>query len=123
MIQNNSIQEVDQRHLQTSYAKKINRSDQVIDWSKTAWELNCQIRALSPKPGAITNFGATRVKILASETTLEKSRNLPGSVIKGEKDILQIATGSTDLRIITVQPLGKKIMAIRDFLNGYRSLF
>ena len=117
-----TVSETEQDDRKATYAKKISKNDLSLIWSKPAQELNRQVRALSPTPGANATFGGSRMKILSTEMTNEDFGNPPGTIDCSKKNILQIATGTTDLRITSLQLPGKKAMSAKDFLNGYRSL-
>ena len=51
----------------STYAKKISKDEARIDWSKSAREIDCLIRGLSPSPGAFTEVKGERLKILYAE--------------------------------------------------------
>ena len=50
-----------------TYAKKISKDEAHIDWSKSAGEIDCSIRGLSPWPGAWSEVKGERLKILDAE--------------------------------------------------------
>ena len=72
--------------------------------------------------GGNADVGDTKMKILCAEITNENFGTPPGTITHSKKNILQVATGTTDLRIISLQIPGKKAMSAKDFLNGYRNL-
>lgn len=98
------------------YARKIEKAETRIDWSRPAGEVHNVIRALSPAPGAWCQAaigGATeRLKVLRSEPTA--GQGAPGTVLGG----LTIACGEGALRLLEVQRAGGRPMAARDFLRG-----
>ena len=49
----------------------------------------------------------------------EKEPAAPGTVVRVDKDAFYVQTGKGVLRILSVQPEGKKRMAVKDFLLGY----
>ena len=101
-----------------TYARKIERADRQIDWQRSAVEIERQIRALHPGPLASTSLAGITVNIVTAEVMAE-SAGEPGQVtLKGET--LEIHTGAGALRILTLQPAGKNVMAAREFINGYR---
>ncbi len=99
------------------YAKKISKSETRIDWTKTAHQLDCHIRGLSPFHGAwcemFTNKGLERVKILLAKPENEVKYDTPGEVLD---DNLLVATSCGALRILHLQPAGKKPMPARQYL-------
>lgn len=100
-----------------TYAKKIDKAEARIDWTRTAREVHNQIRGLSPFPGAwceMTIAGKTeRVKILRS--TLGEGSGVPGTVLDTS---LQIACGIGAVRLVQVQRAGKRPMSAEEFQRG-----
>lgn len=105
-----------QEESEATYAPMFEKSDEKIIWSKSAEEVRNLIHALSPSPGAYANFGALRIKFYKAE--LAEGSGAIGSVIRIEKNAIVIACGEGAIRIVELQPSGKKLMAISAFLNG-----
>ena len=97
-----------------TYAKKILKEEARIDWTKSAAEIDCQIRGLSPTPGAWTQANNERLKILYAEPT--NGSGAPGEVLD---DQLTIACGSGALRLVRLQRAGKGVMEAKDLLRGF----
>ena len=114
----------EQQENHATYAAKLAAEEEKIDWNKSAKEIHDLIRAFSPRPGAwciISSAGAEkRVKILRTES-LQTLHGAPGEVLERTKNSLIIACGKGALRLLEVQPEGKKIMRIKDFLQGFQS--
>lgn len=87
-----------QDNAKATYCELIKKEDGEIDWSCSPAEIDRQIRALTPWPGAFTIKDGLRVKIL--EAHVENGR----------------------LKIDTVQPAGKKPMLYEEFVRGYGAL-
>lgn len=103
-----------------TYAQKITAEDQRIDWTKPAAEIDCQIRGLSPTPGAWCEAdlgqGPVRIKILLSELTNIRSEAKPGTIVD---DRLAVACGDgRAVRLLRLQKPGGKPLDARDFLAG-----
>ena len=96
----------------TTYATKIDKSEALIDWSKTAIEIDRQIRGLSPFPGAWTLHNGERIKLLASRIASAKGQ--PGEVLER----FAIACGSGAVEITRAQRAGKSPQSSSDFLQG-----
>lgn len=96
-----------------TYAKKIDKAEALIDWSKSAQEIDRQVRGLCPFPGAYTLFGGERIKVLAG--TLEDASGTAGTLLD---DQLLVACGSGAYRIERAQKAGKGAMDRQDFLRG-----
>jgi methionyl-tRNA formyltransferase len=97
-----------------TYAQKISKDEARIDWSKSAIEIDCLIRGLSPWPGAWSEVKGERLKILLAEPVT--GSGTPGDVIG---DDLTIACGEGALRLLKVQRAGGKAMAAGDLLKGF----
>jgi methionyl-tRNA formyltransferase len=97
-----------------TYAKKISKDEARIDWTKSAAEIDCLIRGLSPWPGAWSEVNGERLKILLAEPAT--GSGMPGDVIG---DDLTIACGAGALRLLKVQRAGGKAMAAGDLLKGF----
>ena len=97
-----------------TYAKKITKEEARIDWSKSATEIDCLIRGLSPSPGAFSEVKDERLKILYAEPVT--GEGAPGEVIG---DDLTIACGEGALRLVKVQRAGSKVMAAEELLKGF----
>lgn len=96
-----------------TYATKIDKAESRIAWSRPAPEIDRQIRALSPFPGAWCMGSAERIKLLRSR--LATGEGAPGTVLNG----LTIACGTGAIDITLAQREGKKAQSPQDFLNGF----
>lgn len=94
------------------YAAKIDKSEARIDWTRSAVEVDRQIRGLSPFPGAWCMAGEDRVKLLRSR--LAEEAGAPGQVLHG----LTIACGTGAIEITLAQREGKKAIPTQEFLRG-----
>ena len=108
------IQPVEQSADGVTYAKKIEKNEARIDWTRTAREVDLHIRGLSPFPGAWCEIGGERVKVLMSET--EAGAGTPGEACD---DGLLIACGDGAVRLLNLQRAGKSASDAAGFLNGF----
>jgi len=97
-----------------SYARKIEKSETRIDWTKTSGEIDCLIRGLSPVPGAWTDVKGERVKVLNCEPA--NGGGDPGTLLD---DALTVACGSGALRLTRLQRPGKSAMDATELLRGF----
>ena len=97
-----------------SYAAKIDKAEARIDWSKSAEEIDRQIRGLSPFPGAWGEIGGERIKLLLSE--FADGEGHAGEVLD---DALRVACGEGAVRLIQLQRAGKAPVSAGDFLRGF----
>lgn len=108
------LPEVAQAEEGVTYAKKILKDEARIDWTKSAREIDCHIRGLSPWPGAFSEANGERLKILYAEPV--EGAGAPGEVLD---DQLTIACGSGAIRLLRVQRAGKAAMNAADLLRGW----
>lgn len=100
---------------QTSYAPPLKKEDGRINWQKSAIEIFNLIRGTYPWPCAYCYFKKERLKIIKAQPLEEKAS--PGLIIKA-KDELIIGTGLGTIKILLIQPEGKKIMTAKEFICG-----
>jgi methionyl-tRNA formyltransferase len=97
-----------------TYAKKILKEEARIDWTKSAHEVDCHVRGLSPFPGAWTDVNGERLKVLYAEPVAGNGR--PGITLD---DALTVACGDGALRLRKVQRAGAKAMDADELLKGF----
>jgi len=115
VLESGSAAAVPQAEDGVTYAKKILKDEARIDWSKSAAEVDCHIRGLSPWPGAFTEANGERLKILYAEP-IDEDSGTPGTVLDDE---LTIACGSGAIKVIRLQRPGKAAMNAIDLLRGW----
>lgn len=104
---------------QVTFSPNITREQEAIDWTKTADQIDCQVRGMFPWPIAFTTYQDTRWKIRSVRVVEEVTDQVPGTIIKRTKKELWIACGNqTVLAIEELQPAGKSVQNIQAFLNG-----
>jgi len=105
---------------ETCYAGMLKKEMGLIDWTLSAEEICRRVRGLQPWPGSWT-FREGK-KLIIKEAAAEKQEvppNLiPGAVLEADRKGLLIQTGEGALRILSLQPEGKKEMDWKAFLNG-----
>jgi methionyl-tRNA formyltransferase len=142
---------------QATYAPKITREENAIDWTRSALAIHNQVRGLSPWPRASTSLDTAR--IIVSRTLPEGvsrgfslqtkehrpaalpaeagtlgmewgdlpaeagshglESGLPGTIVDAAGEVIRVATGDGVLRILELQPEGKRVMTVREFLAGH----
>ena len=103
---------------QSCYAHMLDKQMAVIDWSKSAHEIDCLIRGLNPWPIALTTLSGERLKVFAAEKAAGNGE--PGTVLEADpKKGLTVACGDGALKLIEIQLVGGKRMKATDFLRGH----
>jgi methionyl-tRNA formyltransferase len=102
------------------YSQELEKEDGRLDWNQPAIELDRQIRAVTPWPGAFTTWKGRRLKVLAATPLPDhETGGLPGTVVTVGRGA-GVVTGRGVLQLLEVQRAGKRALPIRDFLNGYQ---
>lgn len=109
-----------QEESKATLAPLLRKEDGLIDWSLPAERIHNRVRGLSPWPGAFGFIDGKMIKILRSEA-IEGTAE-PGRVVEPGKDALAVGAGKGLLRIIMLQPEGKKPLTAAEFLRGQRGI-
>jgi methionyl-tRNA formyltransferase len=117
--------ETPQDATQATYAHRLTKDDGIVDWTRSAGALHNQIRGLHPWPHAAAYVGGHRLILRRSEwpTATPPIASLPtasppGTVVEAHGDRFLVATGNGVLRLVEMQPEGKRAMTAREFLAG-----
>jgi methionyl-tRNA formyltransferase len=105
---------VDQPDEGVTYASKVDKAEARIDWSRTAVEIERQVRAFAPTPGAWFEANGERIKLLQAATDDRSGK--PGEVLD---DDLLIGCGEAAIRPLKVQRAGRGPMTPGDLLRGF----
>jgi methionyl-tRNA formyltransferase len=101
-----------------TYAAKLEKSEAEIDWNAPAEILERRIRAFNPWPVAWSMIGQERTRIWRATVVERKSSAVPGTIVGSGREGIDVATGSRILRLLELQPPGKRRMSASDYLNA-----
>lgn len=119
--QSGELQRRPQEKALASYARKLNKGDGLIDWSKPAQTIQNQIRGLLPWPSAFTFFRSRRIRLLKARLSrVGCSEAKAGEIVAIQEGALMVQTGEGALQLEWVQLEGKKAMPAGDFACGQR---
>lgn len=91
-----------------------------IDWTKSAKEIDCLVRGVTPWPGAYTTAGGDTIKVFSVRKLEGGATGEPGKIICADaKRGLVVSCGDCDMEIEQLQMPGAKRMAARDYLRGH----
>jgi methionyl-tRNA formyltransferase len=111
--------EAPQNEAAATYAPRLTKEEGLIDWSRPARELHNRIRGLHPWPHAQAAFERHRVLLLRSAVASESPTGEPPGVIIGARgDDLLVSAGAGALRLLELQPEGRRAMSAREFMAG-----
>ena len=96
-----------------TYAAKIDKAETRIDFSASAAQVERQVRAFNPAPGAWFEYEAERYRVLVAE--ISEKNGAAGTVLDDE---LTIACATGAIRPILIQRAGKPAMPTADLLRG-----
>ena len=102
-----------------SLAPKVLVDDAKVDWTHPALAIDRLIRSCTPAPGAWTTFRDERLKLGAVTLEAEVTDLAPGQ-LRVSKQAVLVGTGSCAVALGRVQPIGKKPMGWKDWVNGAR---
>ncbi len=121
-----TAREEPQDEAQSTYAARLTKEEGLIDWSLPAAAIHNRVRGLYPWPHAYTYANASRLIILKSrvEETAKPAESAkgsdPGTVVGISGDGMLVAAGEgTRLKLLELQPQGRRAMTVRDFLAGH----
>jgi len=104
-----------QPNVGVTYASKIDKAETRIDWTKAAEDIERQVRAFNPVPGAWFEANGERIKLLEAAVGSDAS-GTPGEVLD---DILNVACGKGYIRPLKVQRAGRGAMTAGELLRGF----
>lgn len=115
-----------QERSKVTRAPKLRKEDGLIDWSRPAWAVHNQVRAMQPWPAASTfwqpRLSGTKppVRLIVHRTEITTGDGTPGEVIVASGDRLVVAAGEGAIAILSLQLPGKNSSASGDFIRGHR---
>lgn len=116
LAEKQTLESTPQDDANTIYAPLLKKEDGQINWSQTAQQIDCQIRALNPWPGVRCSYNEKPIKILSAEP-VSNTTNAPAGTILNRDG--HIACGqNTILKITKIQPHNAKAMDFISAING-----
>ena len=117
-----------QEESQSSYAKKILKTEANIDWTMSAIRIDARIRAFIPWPTCQSHHHGNKIRIWRASIKIidsiaavasQSTETSVGSVVKIESDGVIIACGEGFLKLEVLQRDGSKALPFNEFCNGY----
>jgi methionyl-tRNA formyltransferase len=112
-IFNEKLKYIEQNHSLATYAKKIKKTEALINWNESASKVLGKINGLNPNPGAWFQYKNIRYKVWRAQ--IVEKKGLPGIILDNN---FVIGCGNKSLEIIEIQKEGKIKLLLRDFLKG-----
>ncbi|MCL6636517.1 MAG: methionyl-tRNA formyltransferase [Alicyclobacillus sp.] len=106
-----------------TYAERLTRADEWLDWTQPAWQVHNHVRALAPQPGACTRVAEVRgdglVKVWRTRwQPLDGPEAPPGRVERLAGGTVGVRCADAWLPLVEVQPAGKRRLPASDWLRG-----
>lgn len=118
-LKNGAIVPIPQDHSQATMAPMLHKDDGLIDWTKSAKEIECLIRGLDPWPSAFCFVDQHRLRLFSPEVVYRENDSPPGTVLQADRRGILIACGRNALLVHELQPEGKKRMTAESFCCGH----
>ena len=115
-LEKGSLTPIKQGESPTAYAKMLTKAMGLIDFTRSAKELDCFVRGMDPWPSAYTLLAGKTLKLWKVRAVDGSGK--AGSVIEIGKESFTIACGEGAIEVLEVQLEGKKRMSAGDFLKG-----
>lgn len=112
---------ISQNHAEATHAPRLTKDTGKIDWRQPATAIHNLVRGTANWPGAYALFrDKRRLKIIRCLPHAQPCLAPPGTLEVAAGQKLFVATGNGTLQLLQIQPATKKVMAARDFINGYQ---
>jgi methionyl-tRNA formyltransferase len=120
LIESGALKPMLQNGTQATFAPILRKEDGLVNWALPATGIYNLVRGVTPWPGAYSFLDGGLIKILETEAVAGSGE--PGRLYRGGEGALEAGTGNGRLRLLRVQPAGKKPMTAADFLRGHRGI-
>ena len=117
LLEGGKASRIPQDASKATYAPSIKREFCRLDWNSPATRIFNRVRGLSPWPGAETSWRGMEIKI--HKAVLDSRKGKPGEVLEISKEGVVVAAGIEAVKLIEIQPPGKKKMSAYDFTLGH----
>jgi len=115
LFEKNEAKFINQNENSATYAKKIKKTESLIEWNELSKKIIAKINGLNPYPGVWFEHKGNRIKIIEAE--LSEARGKAGEVLT---DDLIVGCKDKAIKIKFLQKEGKKVVDTRSFLIGYK---
>lgn len=106
-----------------TYAKKLSKTEALINWQDDALFIERCVRAFNPWPMSYFEIAGQAIKVHQASLSNETTELAAGTILSADKKGIQVATGNGVLNLEIIQLAGKKAMPVQDILNSRRELF
>ena len=105
-------------------APRLKKEEGLIEWSRSAEEIDCHIRAMQPWPNPYTFLQqpgrpSLRMIVLDAEAAEHERLAEPGTVVRADHERLAVQAGDAVIEVTRLRPEGKRGMTAGEFLRGH----
>ncbi|MGI8702800.1 MAG: methionyl-tRNA formyltransferase [Nocardioidaceae bacterium] len=118
-IEDGILEEREQSSEGVTVARRLSPADGLVDWSRTAFAIDRQVRGCTPAPGAWTEAGDHRLKLWPTTTRPDAPALPPGELVVTKQEVL-VGTGTSPVALGDVQPPGRARMPATAWVRGLR---
>ncbi len=123
-VESGTLEALPQNPALASKAPRIKKADGDVNWRRTAGEIRNHYRAMQPWPKTFTFWQradgqAVRLIVGPLVAVAQECGAPPGTVVRADREQLLVAAGEGVVSIEGIQPAGKRLLLVREFLNGY----
>ncbi|MGL4206431.1 MAG: methionyl-tRNA formyltransferase [Aeromonadaceae bacterium] len=112
-----------QDNLHANYAQKLSKEEARLEWQLPATQLERCVRAFNPWPVSYFEVEQQNIKVWQACVLPLSTTLAPGTIVQATREGIDVATGEGVLRLLTLQPPGKKPMLAHELLNSRRDWF
>jgi methionyl-tRNA formyltransferase len=112
------IEPAPQDHAAATWAPKLTREEERLDWTRPTAEVGRRIRAFDPSPGAWTEIHGKPVKLFGARRAEAGTSPTPPGTVLAANETLVVACGDGAIGVTDLQPAGKSRMTVKAFVNG-----
>lgn len=119
LLDNSELKPTVQDDSLATYAHKLDKKEAQINWQHPAVEIERLIRAFNPWPVAYTLLNDSPLRLWQAKILTENSELEAGTIIRSDKNGIDVSCGEGVLRLLKLQPSGSKAMDVAAFMNGH----
>lgn len=125
-LESSAAQPLPQDPAMASKAPRIKKADGLVDWRRPAEAIRNHVRAMEPWPKCYTFWhrpGGAPMRLILGPVKVDETFDPnapPGTVVEAPGDRIVIAAAPGAVILETLQPAGKRLLDVREFLRGYR---
>ena len=119
LVEQDKLKPVQQDNQNATYAAKLTKDEAQLDWTRSALELDRDVRSYNPFPGASCLINDVPIRIWQA-SVYENKTGEPGEILDVQKNTLVVACGKGALGLEVLQKPNAKALPVGQFLQGFK---